>query len=95
VWLDSGGAETSIKSVPKKRAFVLAVLAKKDYIARDDCTFMPGHSSLVTIEGFGDKRVMDTILKLRFSRHPAEADIPMEFPKEGGDGVKSASPGNK
>jgi hypothetical protein len=81
----------SILAVPKNGAMVLAVLGEKDYVTSDDCSFMPDRSALVTIDGLADKRVMETIRKLRFNRHPAEADIPMEFPKERG-GVKPGPP---
>jgi len=82
----------SIKAVPKKGAIVLAVLGGKDWVTDDDCSFMPDRSALVTIDGMADKRVIETIRKLRLGRHPPEADIPMEFPKESGDRVKPTPP---
>ena len=95
VRLYCGVGSTSIPSAPLKGATVIAVLRGIDYVASDDCAFMPDRSALVTIDGFADKRVMETIRKLRLTRHPEEADILPEIPKERGDGVKPAPPGNK
>jgi len=75
-----GGKNSSIRDVPAHGSMVLAVMQFRlpegdekpsGFIVSDICTFMPGESSLVRIDGLNDPRVLDTVKKLRDARaHP-------------------------
>lgn len=74
---------SSILEVPAKGSTVMVVLArfplggdpnKVDvFIQSEGCPFMPGASSMVTVDGLGDKRVLETIAKIRKARAEASA----------------------
>lgn len=83
-----GGGDTSIFAVPPKGAMVLAVMRNQDYIASEECMFMPERSALIEIHGLNDPRVLDTIIRLRKARHPDDAGLtgPTTAPADGKDG---------
>ena len=67
---------SSIHTAPAVGAYVLAVIWKVDAqigtmtyrINSDDCDFMPECQGMLTIDGFGDKRVWQTLERLRKGR---------------------------
>ena len=62
----------SIRKPPPKDAIVLAML-KGDYIVSSAATFMPDGVPLVVINGIGDKRVAETLSRIREARaHPSK-----------------------
>ena len=74
---------SSIHQAPKKGAMVLAVIDRGNRVVPDFCEFMPGFSSLVTIDGLGDKRVAETIERLQLARNgpPDDKDAEKNVPE--------------
>lgn len=78
------GVASSIRTVPKEGAVVLAVIrmnfrngedkAPANGIVSDGCTFMPDESSLVPVNGVGDKRVVETLDRVRKARAKGVAE---------------------
>jgi hypothetical protein len=69
------GAE-NIHDIPPKGALILAVVMEKNFIISDTCTFMPEGSPLVVLNGFGDRKITDTIDRLRKVRLASPATQP-------------------
>lgn len=67
---------SSINKVPAEGALVMAMLwvdptgqdSRTPFIDSSICKFMPGESAMVEIDGLGDQRVIETILRLKDAR---------------------------
>jgi hypothetical protein len=60
-----GPGARHIFNLPPKGSLVLAVVSDKNFIISDTCTFMPDGSPLVVLDGLGDRRILETIGRLR------------------------------
>lgn len=67
--------QTSTQLVPHIGGVVIAVVSRKNFIVSDLCTFMPGRSALVQVDGLGDRRVIETIKAIRDAREEAKTDL--------------------
>jgi hypothetical protein len=64
----------NIDHAPPKDAFILIVLEQPAFIISDDCEFMPDHSALVIVDGLSDRRVHETLDKIRDARAHADPE---------------------
>jgi hypothetical protein len=70
----------NIRDIPPVGATVLAVVKDSNFIVSDTCMFMPDHSPLAVVDGLGDRRVIETIDRLRKVRLPPPTSQPSRPP---------------
>jgi hypothetical protein len=51
--------------LPPKGCTILAIVQGENFIISDECKFMPDQAAMVVVDGLGDRRIIDTVNRLR------------------------------